>query len=260
MQQQATERRGSAALQTSPSWGARLLANGLANCTLIGLALVGCALLGCALLGCGVEERPHAALPNESATDVYAWPEQASKIATIKLKQRGEIRIALYRELAPTNVESFASLAKQGFYDGLTFHRVIPDFMIQTGDPLTRDDDPRNDGKGGLPYTLDDEFSDAPFVRGVVAVANLGRANSGGSQFFIMHKDRRGMDGTYTVLGKVVAGLHLVDDVALTQTDVAGRWGPPNRPLEDVVIEEIRVEDASGSDAGGGREIADAGR
>ena len=125
-------------------------------------------------LGCGVEERPHAEL-NEQAIDLYDWPKDASEIAVLDLRDGGEIRFELYPQLAPENVASFISLAKRGLYDGITFHRVIADFMIQTGDPLTRDDDPTNDGKGGLDYTAPDEFSDAPFVRGVVAVANEGR-------------------------------------------------------------------------------------
>ena len=139
-------------------------------------------------LGCGVEERPHAEL-NEQATDLYDWPEDASEIAVLDLRNGGEIRFELYPQLAPEYVGSFTSLTERGFYDGLTFHRVIANFMIQTGDPLTRDDDPANDGSGGLDSSLADEFSDAPFVRGVVAVANEGRPNSGGSQFFILQKD-----------------------------------------------------------------------
>lgn len=195
-------------------------------------------------LGCGVEERPHAAAQNETSTDVYAWPEGDADIAVLTLKDRGEIRIALYPELAPNNVAAFTSLAESSYYDGVTFHRVIRDFMIQAGDPLTRDDDPTNDGNGGMSTPLDDEFSDAPFARGTVAVANKGRPNTGGSQFFIMHKDRRGLDGHYTVLGRVIAGIHLVDDVAFSETDIGARWGPADRPIVDVVIERVQIERA----------------
>ncbi len=223
-------------------------------------------LAAAALAGCGIEERTHAsqaaAQPSESPTDVYAWPEGEVDIAVLELRDRGEIHLALYPQLAPRNVASFVSLAENGFYDGVTFHRVIRDFVVQAGDPLTRDDDPANDGRGGLDYSIDDEFSDAPLVRGVVAVANEGRPNSGGSQFFIMHKDRRGLDGQYSVFGRVVAGIHLVDDVALTETDVGARWGPAHRPLEDIVIERIRIERAAAgrdtaiADSGGGAGIS----
>ena len=207
-------------------------------------ALASVSLAAALVVGCGVEERPHAAQDAES-TDDYAWPENGVEIAVLELKNGGEIRFELYPQLAPAYVESFTSLVEGGFYDGLTFHRVIPNFMIQTGDPLTRDDDPTNDGRGGLDKIFPDEFSDAPFVRGVVAVAKAGRPNSGGSQFFIMHKDRLGLDGRYTVFGRVVSGIHLVDDVALTPTDIGGRWGPRDRPIEDIVIERLRIEGAN---------------
>jgi peptidyl-prolyl cis-trans isomerase B (cyclophilin B) len=198
------------------------------------------------IAGCGVAERPHAAEGGESATTHgYSWPAQDFHLAVLELKDRGEIHLALYPQLAPENVESFASRAEEGFYDGVTFHRVIKDFMIQTGDPLSRDEDPANDGRGGLDQSLTDEFSDAPFLRGVVALANEGREDSGGSQFFIMHQDQRGLDGRYTVLGRVTSGIHLVDDVALTETDIGARWGPLHRPLEDIFIERIRIERAS---------------
>lgn len=197
------------------------------------------------LAGCGVAERPHAAGGDESPSDDYSWPTQDYHVAVLELKDRGEIQIALYPQLSPANVESFASRAESGYYDGVTFHRVIKDFMIQGGDPYSRDDDPANDGRGGADETTDDEFSDAPFARGVVGVANEGRPDSGGSQFFIMHKDQRGLDGQYTVLGRVIAGLHLVDDVAHTETDIGARWGPVHRPIEDIVIDSVRIERAS---------------
>ena len=209
------------------------------------VGLVSLAPLVLLLAGCGVAERPRASQAGDSSNDSYSWPAQGFHVAVLELKERGEIRIALYPQLAPTNVESFASRAEEGYYDGVTFHRVIKDFMIQGGDPFSRDDDPANDGRGHLDQTIADEFSDAPFLRGVVAVANEGRADSGGGQFFIMHQDQRGLDGQYTVLGRVIAGIHLVDDVALTQTDIGARWGPANRPIEDIVIESVRIERAS---------------
>ena len=215
-------------------------------------ALAALSLAASLLTGCDVAERPRAAQIEESATDVYSWPERDLDIAVLEIEDRGEIRVALYAELAPKNVASFVSLSESGYYEGITFHRVIRDFMIQAGDPLTRDDDPKNDGRGELGYSIDDEFSDAPFLRGVVGVANEGRPDTGGGEFFIMHKDQRGLDGQYTVLGRVVSGMPVVDDIALTQTDVGARWGPVNRPLEDIVIERIRIERAGARPEGSG--------
>jgi cyclophilin family peptidyl-prolyl cis-trans isomerase len=209
------------------------------------LGLASLVVVSAVLAGCGVAERPHAAQDSGSPSDDYSWPTQDYHVAVLELADRGEIQFALYPQLAPKNVESFARRAEAGYYDGVTFHRVIKDFMIQGGDPYSRDDDPANDGRGGADETTFDEFSDAPFVRGVVGVANEGRPDSGGSQFFIMHKDQRGLDGHYTVLGRVIAGLHLVDDVAHTETDIGARWGPVHRPIEDIVIDSVRIERAS---------------
>ena len=197
--------------------------------------------------GCGSEAPPGEA----AAPEAFAWPEGGHREAVLSLRDGGEIRVALYPELAPASVANFEKLASEGFYDGLTFHRVIPDFMIQAGDPLTRDDDPRNDGRGGPGYTIPDEFGPAPFTRGAVAMANTGQPDSGGSQFFIVHRDSPHLAGGYSLFGRVVSGWEAVDAVAAVATDVGGRWGPANRPIEPVVIERIRIEDggASGADA-----------
>ena len=209
-------------------------------------ALVGS--LGLAFaLGCGSEPPPGEA----AEAQAFAWPEGPHREAVLSLRDGGEIRVALYPELAPASVANFEKLASEGFYDGVRFHRVIPGFMIQAGDPLTRDDDPGNDGQGGPGYTIPDEFGPAPFVRGAVAMANTGQPNSGGSQFFIVHRDSPHLAGGYSLFGRVVSGWEVVDEIAAVTTDVGGRWGPANRPIEPVVIERIRIEagGASGADA-----------
>jgi len=175
----------------------------------------------------------------------FDWPrtDGPRKVAVLHVKDHGEIRIALYPELAPRNVEAFEMLAHQGFYDGTTFHRVIPGFMIQGGDPNSKDDDPRNDGYGGPDFRLPDEFSDAHHVRGTVSMANTGQRQSGGSQFFIVEEDQPHLDGHYSVIGRVVGGMPVVDDIAQVEVDSLGRWGPKNRPIHDVVIEHITFEE-----------------
>lgn len=175
----------------------------------------------------------------------FAWPEGPRHIAVLTTRDHGEIHIALYPELAPASVAQFERLVSEGFYDGLTFHRVIPGFMIQGGDPLSRDDDPHNDGRGGPPGApLPDEFGRAPFVRGAVAMANSGRPHSGGSQFFIVNRETRHLDGQYSLFGRVDQGLETVDAIAEVETDIGGRFGPAHRPIEPVVIEQILIAPA----------------
>ena len=175
----------------------------------------------------------------------FVWPEGARDVAVVEVANHGAIHINLYPELAPQTVENFETLVSQSYYDGLTFHRVIPDFMIQAGDPLSRDDNPHNDGRGGPGYTIRDEFSQAPMSRGVVAMANQGKPDSGGSQFFIVQRDRPGLRGHYSVFGRVAeSDLHKIDEIASVPTDIGGRWGAPKRPIEDVVVDRIRIQPA----------------
>ncbi|MED5262421.1 MAG: peptidylprolyl isomerase [Myxococcota bacterium] len=199
--------------------------------------------LGVALAAaCGGEEPPDQ---SPAAAADFRWPEGPRATAVITTRDHGEIRFALYPELAPVTVSQFEKRAGDGFYDGVTFHRVIPGFMIQGGDPLSRDNDPRNDGQGGPPGPpLPDEFSAAPFLRGTVAMANTGRPDSGGSQFFIVDSETHDLDGQYSLFGRVTEGLETVDAIAAVPTDVGGRFGPAHRPIESVVIERIRIEPA----------------
>lgn len=159
--------------------------------------------------------------------------------------QTGVIEIQLLPELAPRSVEEIVRLAREGAYDGTTFHRVIRGFMIQGGDPNSRDPDPTNDGRGGAVADLPDELSAAPFERGIVALANRGRNGSNSSQFFILQTDHRDLDGRYTAFGRVTRGIEFVDFIANTPTDKVGRWGPKDRPIESVSIRRVQI---SGSD------------
>jgi cyclophilin family peptidyl-prolyl cis-trans isomerase len=152
----------------------------------------------------------------------------------------GEIRIELLDKLAPRHVANFTALASAHFYDGTTFHRVIPKFMIQGGDPNSKDGDPRNDGNGGPGYSIAAEFSDSPHLPGVLSMARASDPNSAGSQFFIMttgsEKWRPELDGQYSVFGRVIAGQDVVDRISNAPRDAR------DRPLENVVIESVRIE------------------
>ena len=140
----------------------------------------------------------------------------------------GDIAIELFDDDAPKTVENFTKLARDGFYDGVIFHRVIRDFMIQGGDPT-------GTGRGGPGYTFEDEFNEHKVERGALAMANAG-PNTNGSQFFIVTTDATPwLDGKHTVFGRVTDGMDVVDAIENVQT------GPADRPREDVVIERVSV-------------------
>ena len=140
----------------------------------------------------------------------------------------GDIELELFAEDAPKTVENFTKLAGEGFYDGLVFHRVIPDFMIQGGCP-------RGDGTGGPGYSFEDEFNDHPVARGYLAMANAG-PNTNGSQFFIVTTDAAPwLDGKHTVFGRVTSGQDVVDTISMVARD--GR----DRPVDPVLIESVVI-------------------
>jgi cyclophilin family peptidyl-prolyl cis-trans isomerase len=141
----------------------------------------------------------------------------------------GPIRLELFPDDAPKTVANFEQLARDGFYDGLTFHRVIPDFMIQGGCP-------RGDGTGGPGYTFEDEFNQHKVVRGALAMANAG-PNTNGSQFFIVTTEAASwLDGKHTVFGEVTEGMDVVDRISELPRD------GNDRPREPVTIERVEVE------------------
>jgi cyclophilin family peptidyl-prolyl cis-trans isomerase len=141
----------------------------------------------------------------------------------------GAIAVELYPDDAPKTVENFTKLARDGFYDGVVFHRVIPDFMIQGGDPT-------GTGRGGPGYTFEDEFNDHKVERGALAMANAG-PNTNGSQFFIVTVDAAPwLDGKHTVFGRVTDGMDVVDAISDLDTDAS------DRPRQDVVIERVELD------------------
>lgn len=153
----------------------------------------------------------------------------------ITMADGGEIVVELIPEYAPATVENFLSLVKEGFYDGLIFHRVIPGFMIQGGDP-------EGTGMGGSDKNIKGEFSSNGFKqnklkhsRGVISMARAQHPDSASSQFFIMHEDAPHLDGNYAAFGKVISGMEVVDRIAAVETN------ENDKPLTDVVIESIRI-------------------
>jgi peptidyl-prolyl cis-trans isomerase B (cyclophilin B) len=142
----------------------------------------------------------------------------------------GDIEIEFFPDKAPGHVKNFLDLARKGFYDGTTFHRVIPGFMIQGGDPNTRD--PKGSrgqhGTGGPGYTIKAEFNDTSHKRGIVSMARAQDPNSAGSQFFIVVKDSNFLDGNYTAFGQVVRGMEVADKIVNSARD------PRDNPNERV--------------------------
>jgi peptidyl-prolyl cis-trans isomerase B (cyclophilin B) len=200
------------------------------------------AALAFGVLACG-EAEPGAPPPAAAPVRV---PEAAAPrdAVVLEIAGMGEIRIELLADVAPVTAAHFASLAEQGLYDGTTFHRVVPGFMIQGGDPNSRDRDPRNDGQGGEGHEVADERPAVSHVRGIVSLANRGIPNSASMQFFIVLTDSLHLDGSFAPFGRVASGMDVVDRVAAVERDVYGRHGPEDRPIENVVISRARLERA----------------
>ena len=156
--------------------------------------------------------------------------------AIIDVKDYGTIKVELNPKEAPITVENFVKLAKSGFYNGLTFHRVIKGFMIQGGCP-------KGNGTGGPGYEIKGEFAangvpnNISHKRGVISMARAYDPNSAGSQFFIMHKDGNFLDGQYAAFGETIEGIEVVDKIAAVITS------PNDKPLTPVVISTITIED-----------------
>ena len=162
----------------------------------------------------------------------HAGPQKAKAKqprATIKTKL-GEMQIEFFPDVAPKHVENFLKLARSGFYDGTIFHRVIPGFMIQGGDPNTKDPNKEAEyGMGGPGWSVEAEFNDTPHKRGIVSMARSRDPNSAGSQFFIMVEDAHHLDGQYTAFGRVVKGIGVADKIVSQPRDPRS-----NRPLKRI--------------------------
>jgi cyclophilin family peptidyl-prolyl cis-trans isomerase len=157
----------------------------------------------------------------------------ASGIITTKF---GDIEVELYSDSAPKTVENFKALTKKGFYDGLIFHRIVPGFVIQGGDPYTRDTTNRRRwGTGGPGWNIKAEFNKNTHSRGVLSMARSQDPDSAGSQFFIVLKDSNFLDGQYTIFGKVKSGMDAVDKIASLKTDHA------DAPINPDQAEMIKV-------------------
>ncbi len=167
--------------------------------------------------------------------ETKAAAKAAKEVAVIKTSM-GDMVIEFWPDVAPKTVENFITLSKKGFYDGTCFHRVIKDFMIQGGDPLTKDREKEAMwGTGGPGYNVKAEFNDKHHDRGVISMARSADPDSAGSQFFICHGNPHFLDHNYTAFGKLIKGDDVLEKIATTPTH------PPDRPDKRVDIISIKI-------------------
>jgi dolichyl-diphosphooligosaccharide--protein glycosyltransferase len=173
----------------------------------------------------------------------------STEIGVIETSQ-GTIKVEFFPKVAPNHVDNFISLAKKGFYDGTLFHRIVPGFVIQGGDPNTANNTDRNIwGQGGPGYTIDEEFNDIPHDRGILSMARSSDPNSAGSQFFIVLKGDEAtksvLDNKYTVFGRVIEGMDVVDKIAALNTMVVGGSSDNRQPVnpEEARIISVKIEE-----------------
>ncbi|WP_226666541.1 peptidylprolyl isomerase [Metabacillus litoralis] len=183
--------------------------------------------------GCGTAKNDTTSNSNGSTKPTQKIED--NPIVTIVMENNEEIKMELYPNTAPNTVNNFISLVESGFYDGLIFHRVIPDFMIQGGDP-------EGIGTGGPGYGIKGEFKENGFEndlkheRGIISMARSQAPDSAGSQFFIMVADSSSLDGNYAAFGKVTEGMDTVDSIVNVKTDKA------DKPLEEQKMKKVTVE------------------
>lgn len=188
---------------------------------------------GLALAFAQEPKKDAASKPEEKKTETKSA--DVNEVAVIKTTE-GEMVLEFYPDVAPNHVENFKKLAKKGFYDGQCFHRVIKGFMIQGGDPNTKDEDKKDSwGQGGPGYKIKAEFNDKPHVRGVLSMARTNDPDSAGSQFFICHGSPSFLDHKYTVFGKLIKGDDVLEKIATTPTEA------PDRPIKRMGIESVKI-------------------
>ena len=162
-------------------------------------------------------------------------PASANEVGVITTSE-GVMVVEFYPDVAPKHVANFKKLARAGFYDGTAFHRVMPGFMIQGGDPNTKDESNKASwGQGGPGWTLNAEFNAKHHARGILSMARTNDPNSAGSQFFICHGDAGFLDHQYTVFGNLIKGFDVLDKIATTPTET------PDRPIKRVNIISVKI-------------------
>ena len=181
---------------------------------------------------------PKAPTAQAAAGQAGAAADEVAVMETTK----GRMVIEFWPTEAPATVSNFKKLARQGFFDGTGFHRIIKGFMIQGGDPNSKNPNASNLGTGGPGYTIADEFNSHAHVKGVLSMANTGTPNSAGSQFFIMHGTAPSLDGHYTAFGHLIAGMDVLDKIANSQTGPNPSMpGENSKPLDWTTLKSVKI-------------------
>lgn len=187
----------------------------------------------CCMIGLALGATP---LRSEEKKEATPMNEPSKKEVAVIKTSEGEMVAEFWPEVAPKTVENFKKLASSGFYDGTAFHRVIKGFMIQGGDPLTKDESKKSAwGTGDPGYKIQAEFNAKSHERGVLSMARSQDPNSAGSQFFICHGSPKFLDNQYTAFGKLIKGDDVLEKIATTKT------GPPDRPEKRMNVESIKI-------------------
>ncbi|MGC9326580.1 MAG: peptidylprolyl isomerase [Candidatus Hinthialibacter sp.] len=169
-----------------------------------------------------------------------AVPEKKIEEAAVIETSVGVMVLRFFPDVAPGHVENFKKLARQGFYDGTRFHRVIKGFMIQGGDPNSKDDDVRRWGTGGPGYSIKAEFNNMPHVKGTLSMARSSNPDSAGSQFFICHGRAASLDGQYTVFGELIEGMEVLDKIAAAPV-TRSPSGENSLPVTPVTVKSVKI-------------------
>jgi peptidyl-prolyl cis-trans isomerase B (cyclophilin B) len=177
-----------------------------------------------------------------AAKAMKATPKGGADEVAVLDTSKGRMVAEFWEKDAPKTVANFKKLARQGFFDGTGFHRIIKGFMIQGGDPNSKNPNASNLGTGGPGYTIADEFNSHAHVKGVLSMANTGTPNSAGSQFFIMHGTASSLDGHYTAFGHLIAGMDVLDKIANSQTGPNPSMpGENSKPLDWTTLKSVKI-------------------
>lgn len=197
-----------------------------------------------ALTACSQDQKQNDATKQPERKETNAVTDKSEEVAVIKT-DAGDMVVEFWSDVTPKTVENFKKLAKEGFYDGTAFHRIVKGFMIQGGDPLTKD--PAKEamwGTGDPGYKIKAEFNDRPHVRGVLSMARSQDPDSAGSQFFICLGDARFLDNKYTAFGKLIKGDEVLEKLGNAET-VASRGGEKSKPVNRQGVTSIKIVEKS---------------
>lgn len=213
------------------------------NSSLYGLVIVSLFIALGLLVACGSQETSQTAAPDAASSQAKEEPtvkakENVEEIAVMETSV-GVMVLRFFPDVAPGHVENFKKLARQGFYDGTRFHRVIAGFMIQGGDPNSKSDDVSSWGTGDPGYRIKAEFNNKPHVKGTLSMARSNDPDSAGSQFFICHGRAASLDGQYTVFGELMDGVDVLDKIATAP--VTARGGERSLPVSPVTVKSVKI-------------------